>query len=45
MAFDTNKFKQNIKKDEENKTSKINEFIEEFTNIVESEEFEDWLQK
>lgn len=45
MAFDTNKFKQNIKKEEENKTSKINEFIEEFTNIVESEEFEDWLQK
>lgn len=45
MAFDTNKFKQNIKKEEENKTSKINDFIEEFTNIVESEEFEDWLQK
>lgn len=45
MAFDTNKFKQNIKKEEENKTSKINDFIEEFTNIVESEEFEDWLQE
>ena len=45
MAFDTNKFKQNIKKEEESKTSKINDFIEEFTDIVESEEFEDWLQK
>lgn len=45
MAFDKNKFKQNIKKEKESKTSKINEFIDEFTNIVESEEFEDWLQK
>ena len=45
MAFDTNKFKQNIKKEEESKTSTINDFIEKFTNIVESEEFEDWLQE
>ena len=45
MAFDKNKFKQNIKNEEESKTSKINEFIDEFTEKVESEEFEDWLQE
>ena len=45
MAFDKNTFKQNIKNNKETNLSKINDFIEEFTDIVESEEFEDWLQK
>lgn len=45
MAFDKDKFKQNIKGDKETNLSKINNFIEEFTDIVESEEFEDWLQE
>lgn len=45
MAFNKDQFKQNIKSNNDKNLNKINEFIDEFTKIVESEEFEDWLQK
>lgn len=45
MAFNKDQFKQNINGDKETNSGKINDFIEEFTDIVESEKFEDWLQK
>lgn len=45
MAFDKDKLKQTIKDNKETNSNKINDFIDKFTDIVESEEFEDWLQE
>ena len=45
MAFNKDQFRKNIMQEKENNSNKINEFIEEFTKIIESEEFENWLQK
>ena len=44
MAFDKDKFKKNIQQEKEKTDDKIKKFIDEFTEKVESEEFEDWLQ-
>ena len=44
MAFDLNKLKDVFNQSKEDMYSEINKFIDDFTNIVDSADFEDWLQ-
>ena len=45
MAFNKDQLKQSVDTNKENNLSTINHFIQRFTDAVESEKFEDWLQK
>lgn len=45
MAFDMKNFKENISQNKNDAENNIKTFIDKFTEIIESEEFEDWLQK